>query len=215
MKRVLSGIATVLVLSATLFAQDKPADTASIKGSSTSPSIPPNAPISRAPIGMAELQKTYVIGPLDTLTVTVWKEAAISGSFLVRPDGMISLSLLGDVKASGLTPPELSGQIRDRLKQYLQEPLVTVRVDEIRSKTVFLLGEVSKKGPLEMTPGMTLLQAISSAGGVTDYANKKKMYLLRTENGKEARIPVHYKEALKGNSSFDLLLRPGDTIVVP
>ena len=93
--------------------------------------------------------------------------------------------------------------------------VLTVVVAEIHSKVVYLLGEVGKKGPVQMTSGMTLLAAIASAGGLTDYANVKKIYILRNAAGKHERIPVHYKEALKGNSNFDLILEPGDTIVVP
>ena len=158
---------------------------------------------------------TYVIGPSDVLTVTVWKEPTLSGSILVRPDGMISLPLLGDVQASGLTPLELADQITSKLKKFVQDPNVSVVIGQIHSKIVYLLGEVGKKGPIEMTPGMTLLEAIGSAGGLTDYANAKKIYILRDEGGKHLKIPVHYKQALKGDSTQDLVLKPGDTIVVP
>ena len=158
----------------------------------------------------------YVIGASDVLTVTVWKEPTLSGQILVRPDGMISLALLGDVRASGLTPLDLADQISQKLKKYYQDPKVSVVVAQIHSKLVFLIGEVNKKGPVEMTSGMTLLEAVSSAGGLTDFANTKKIYLLRNqENGSQIRIPVHYKEALRGDSNYNLALRSGDTIVVP
>jgi polysaccharide export outer membrane protein len=158
---------------------------------------------------------TYVIGPSDMIAVTVWKEPTLSGSLLVRPDGMISLSLLGDVQAAGLTPLQLADQIAAKLKKFIQDPNVSVVVNAIHSKVVYLMGEVGKKGPIEMTPAMTLLEAIGSAGGVTEFANVKKMYILRDEAGKHEKIPVHYKEALKGDSALDLVLKPGDTIVVP
>jgi polysaccharide export outer membrane protein len=158
---------------------------------------------------------SYVIGPSDVLTVTVWKEPTLSGSILVRPDGMITVPLVGDVQAAGLTPLQLADQIAEKLKKYVQAPNVSVVVGEIHSKVIYLLGEVGKRGPVEMTSGMTLLDAIAAAGGVTDYANVKKIYILRDHAGKHERIPVHYKEALKGNSEFNLILEPGDTIVVP
>jgi polysaccharide export outer membrane protein len=158
---------------------------------------------------------TYVIGASDVLDITVWKEATLSGKVLVRPDGMISMPLLGDVQASGLTPLQLSDQIATKLKKYMQDPQVSVVLNQIHSKVIYLLGEVQKAGPLEMTPGMTLLQAIGSAGGLTNFANKKKMYILRDDAGKHQKIPVQYKEALKGDSDLDLPLKPGDTIVVP
>jgi polysaccharide export outer membrane protein len=125
------------------------------------------------------------------------------------------MPLLGDVQASGLTPLRLADQIASRLKKYFQAPNVSVVVGEIHSKVIYLLGEVGKKGPIEMTPGMTLLNAIASAGGLTDYANTKKIYILRGETGKQDKIPVRYKDALRGESEFNLVLQPGDTIVVP
>jgi polysaccharide export outer membrane protein len=174
------------------------------------------APVPAAPNpGAGTASSSYVIGPSDVLTVTVWKEPTLSGEILVRPDGMITLPLLGDVQASGLTPLQLADQIAAKLKKYVQDPNVSVVVGQIHSKVVYLLGEVGKKGPVEMTSGMTLLDAIAAAGGLTDYANAKKIYILRDEAGKHERIPVHYKEALKGNSEFNLILEPGDTIVVP
>jgi polysaccharide export outer membrane protein len=157
----------------------------------------------------------YVIGPSDVLTVTVWKEPTLSGTILVRPDGMISLALLGDVQASGMTPTQLSEQISGKLKKYIQEPNVSVLISAIHSKVVYLLGEVTKPGPVEMTPGMTLLSAVSSAQGLTNYASQKKIYILRNEGGSQQKIPVNYKGALKGDGAFNLVLKPGDTIVVP
>jgi polysaccharide export outer membrane protein len=128
---------------------------------------------------------------------------------------MISLPLLGDVLATGLTPLQLADQIAGKLKKFVQDPNVSVVVSQIHSKIVYLLGEVGKKGPIEMTPGLTVLEAIGSAGGLTDYANAKKIYILRNEGGKNEKIPVKYKQALKGDRSLDLVLKSGDTIVVP
>jgi polysaccharide biosynthesis/export protein len=158
---------------------------------------------------------TYIIGPSDVLSITVWKEPTLSSSLLVRPDGMISLPLLGDVLATGLTPLQLADQIASKLKKFVQDPNVSVVVSQIHSKIVYLLGEVGKKGPIEMTPGLTVLEAIGSAGGLTDYANAKKIYILRNAGGKNEKIPVKYKQALKGDRSLDLVLKSGDTIVVP
>ena len=163
----------------------------------------------------ADIEDNYVIGPLDVLTVSVWKEQLLSGSLLVRPDGMISMPLVGDIQASNLTPLQLADQISSRLKKYVQDPNVTVVISQIHSKVVYMLGEVGRKGPIEMTPGMTLLEAISIAGGPTDYANTKKIYILRNEGGKHVKLPVHYKEALKGDNTYNLALKPDDTIVVP
>ena len=188
-----------------------------------SPSPATTAPAAPAQAGAAQAAPpaanaptdTYVIGPSDVLSITVWKETGLSSSLPVRPDGMISMPLLGDVLASGLTPLQLSDQISNKLKKYIQDPNVSVVVSQIHSKIVYLLGEVAKKGPIEMTPGLTVLEAIGSAGGLTDYANSKKIYILRNDGGKNEKIPVKYKQALKGDRSLDLVLKSGDTIVVP
>ena len=158
---------------------------------------------------------SYKIGAGDQLEITVWKETALTGSYLVRPDGMISMPLLGDVQASALTPLQLAGELDVRLKEFMQNPNVTVQISQVHSKVIYLLGEVTKRGPIDLAPGMTLLQAISSAGGLTDYANAKKIYILRNDSGKQVKIAAHYKEALKGDSSDNLALQPGDTIVIP
>jgi polysaccharide biosynthesis/export protein len=168
-----------------------------------------------AQIAMAKADDSYVIGPGDLLAVGVWKEQALSGSLLVRPDGMISMPLIGDIQAANLTPIQLADQISTRLKKFIQDPNVTVVVSQIHSKVVYMLGEIGKRGPIEMTPGMTFLQAISIAGGPTDYANLKKIYILRHDGGKQLKVPVHYKKALNGDSACNIELRPDDTIVVP
>jgi polysaccharide export outer membrane protein len=187
------------------------------KESAGKPAPPALAAPAPAPAAMAAgaAADTYVIGASDVIAISVWKEPTLSGSLLVRPDGMISLPLLGDVQASGLTPLQLADQIATKLKKFVQDPNVSVVVSQIHSKVVYLMGEVGKKGPIEMTPGMTLLEAIGSAGGITEFANAKKIYILRDEAGKHEKIPVHYKEALKGDSALDLVLKPGDTIIVP
>lgn len=179
------------------------------------PAVPENITPVSTRASTPSVDENYVIGPLDVLTVNVWKEEAFSGTLLVRPDGMISMSLIGDVQAASFTPTQLGDQISARLKKYVQDPNVTVVVSQIHSKVVYLLGEVGKKGPIDMAPGMTLLEAISMAGGTTDFANTKKMYILRNEGGKRSKIPVRYKEALKGNESCNVLLKPDDTVVVP
>jgi polysaccharide export outer membrane protein len=158
---------------------------------------------------------SYIIGASDNISVTVFKEPTLSSSLLVRPDGMISMPLLGDVKAAGKTTLELADEITVKLKKYIQDPNVTVVLGQVNSKKIYLLGEVSKPGPVEMTPGMTFLQAIATAGGLTPFANSKKIYILRVDGGKEQKIPMQYKRALKGDLSRNLDLNPGDTIVVP
>jgi polysaccharide biosynthesis/export protein len=173
-------------------------------------SKPSNAP-SSAGVDNAH----YIIGAEDTLQVTVWKEPSLSGTIPVRPDGMISLVLVGDLPAAGRTPMQLSDDITTKLRKYIQDPNVSVLVMGVNSQKIFLVGEVGHVGPIMMTPGMSPLQAIAAAGGLTPYANSKKIYILRGEAGKQQKIPFNYKQALKGEETQSVALKPGDTIVVP
>jgi polysaccharide biosynthesis/export protein len=156
----------------------------------------------------------YVIGAEDSLQITVWKEPTLSGTIPVRPDGMISMVLVGDLRAAGLTPMALSADISQKLKKYIQDPVVTVVVLGVNSQRIFTVGELNKVGPVMLTPGMTPLQAIVTAGGLTQFANSKHIYILRTVAGKQQKIPFNYKQALKGDNQ-GVALVPGDTIVVP
>jgi polysaccharide export outer membrane protein len=158
---------------------------------------------------------TYVIGPDDTLHINVWKEADLTTTLPVRPDGKISLPLLNDVQAAGLTPMQLADSITEKLKKYVSDPRVTVVVTAMNSQRVFVLGEVQHTGAMALTPGMTVLQALASAG-FTQFANTKGIYVLRVQNGKQQKIPFNYKEVVKGESmAQNVVLKPGDTVVVP
>ncbi len=166
------------------------------------------------PTGAGVDAEHYVIGAEDNLQITVWKEPTLSGTVPVRPDGRISLVLVGDMQAAGRTPMQLADDITVRLKKYIQDPNVSVVVMSVNSQKIFLVGEVGKVGPVMMTAGMTALQAISAGGGLTPYANAKKIYILRNEGGKQQKIPFNYKAVLKGDVQGPEL-KPGDTIVVP
>jgi polysaccharide biosynthesis/export protein len=158
----------------------------------------------------------YIIGAQDRLEISVWKEPTLTETVPVRPDGKISLPLLNDVQAAGLTPEELSQQITKGLKKFLTDPQVTVIVTEILSQRVYILGEVSRAGAYPLLPGMTVLQALSSCGGFTQFANLKKIYVLRVENGKQEKLPFNYKDVVNGTEpGQNILLKAGDTIVVP
>jgi len=158
---------------------------------------------------------TYVIGPADTLLISVWKEPDLTATLPVRPDGMISVPLLNDVQAAGLTPMQLAASVRDKLKKYIADPRVTVVVMEMNSQRVYVMGEVLKTGPLPLLPDMTVMQALATAG-FTQFANTKGIYVLRSGQGKQVKIPVNYKALVKGESSDrNIVLRPGDTVVVP
>jgi len=157
----------------------------------------------------------YKIGPDDTLHVSVWKEPDLTETLPVRPDGKISLPLLNDVQAAGLSPSQLADSISTKLKKFMSDPRVTVIVTAMNSQKIYVLGEVTHTGAMALQPNMTVLQALASAG-FTQFANTKGIYVLRTDNGKQQKIPVNYKALLKGASiDQNLVLKPGDTIVVP
>lgn len=158
----------------------------------------------------------YVIGADDVLSINVWKEPEVSAAVPVRPDGKISLALLNDVTAAGLTPTQLSSVITEKLKKYIDQPRVTVVVTQINSRRYFVLGEVGRPGAFPLLPEMTVMQGLSSAGGLSQYADGKKVYVLRNDSGKTLKLPFNYKEVVKGhNPEQNVLLKPGDTIVVP
>ena len=165
---------------------------------------------------LATTDAAYLIGPEDVLDISVWKEPDVSRVVPVRPDGRISLPLINDVQAAGLSPQQLAGSVSEKLKKYLNEPQVTVIVTAINSQRVFVVGEVLRAGAFHMLPGMTVLQALSSAGGFTTFADVKKIHVVRLRNGKQIEIPFNYRDVLKGdNSEQNIKLEAGDTIVVP
>jgi polysaccharide export outer membrane protein len=183
----------------------------------TSPPItrPPVSPQTARPANVAS---NYIIGASDVLSVTTYNYDKFSAaSLLVRPDGKITLSLVGDIPAAGLTPTQLAADITTRVKQFIIDPALTVNVNvlAVNSKQVYLIGEISHVGPMNITPGMNILQAIATAGGLTPYANKKKIYILRGEPGHQQKIPFDYKRAIDRGDMQGITLVPGDTIVVP
>ena len=172
-------------------------------------------PAATAQAPEASSDSDYVIGADDQLRITVWKEQDLSETLPVRPDGKISMPLLNDVQAAGLTPLQLKDSITEKLKKFIADPRVTVVVTAMNSRRIFVSGEVVHSGPMALLPHMTILQALSQAG-FTQFANVKRIYLLRTENGKQEKIPFDYKDVIKGNHpEQNIQLRPGDTVVVP
>jgi polysaccharide export outer membrane protein len=164
----------------------------------------------------AKGDSTYVIGPQDVIDVNVWKEPDVSRTVPVRPDGKISLPLLNDVQAAGLEPMQLQAVIKAGLKKFISDPQVTVIVTQINSTRIYVLGEVARPGPFPMLPNMTVLQALSSAGGFSQFAKLGAIYVLRTENGRQVTFPFNYKEVVRGRRpEQNITLKPGDTVVVP
>jgi polysaccharide export outer membrane protein len=158
----------------------------------------------------------YVIGPDDVLTVIVWREKDISGDVAVRPDGKISLPLVNDVQAAGLTPEQLRVQVTEAASKFVEEPNVTVVVKAINSRKIFVTGQVSKPGPYPLLGAMTIMQALSVAGGVAEYADSENISILRMVGGKQESFRFNYKEVSKRkNLKQNIELKPGDTIIVP
>jgi polysaccharide export outer membrane protein len=158
----------------------------------------------------------YVIGPEDVIDINVWKEPDMTRIVPVRPDGKISLPLINDVQAAGSTPQQLATTVTDKLRKFLTEPRVTVIVTQINSQRVFVVGEVIRAGAYPLIPGMTVLQALASAGGFTTFADMKKIHVMRLVNGKHVEMPFNYREVLKGdNPDQNIKLEPGDTVVIP
>ena len=205
-----AAVAALLLISSMALAQDAPAQPAASPASDKTAS---DKTTNAAAISQAGPE--YVIGPDDVLHVAVWKEADLTATLPVRPDGKISLPLLNDVQAAGLTPQQLGVSLTEKLKKYIADPRVTVVVTSINSKRIYLVGEVLHTGAMPMLPNMTILQALSSAG-LSQFANTKRIYVLRTENGKQQKMPVDYRKLVKGEQiGQNYVLQPGDTIVVP
>jgi len=164
----------------------------------------------------AVVDRSYVIGPQDVLDINVWKEPELSRTVPVRPDGRISLPLLKDVQAAGLTPNQLAAHITQGLTEFIAGPDVTVIVTTTNSQRIYIVGEMMRPGTYPLSPGMTVLQALSNAGGFTQFASTKNIYVLRQENEKPVKFPFNFKEVIKGKrSEQNISLKTGDTIIVP
>src|SRR3989454_5227572 len=162
------------------------------------------------------LSQDYVIGSEDSVEVQVWKNPDLSRTVTVRPDGKISLPLIGDVPAAGQTAAQLTEAVTEKLKTYYKEPAqVTVIISQVNSYAIYVLGEVHTQGKHLVRSGTTFLQAISLAGGFTPFASKNKITLRhRNGDGKETVLLIRYKDVLAGQQA-NLILKPGDTIIVP
>jgi|SRR5579871_1176826 len=159
----------------------------------------------------------YEIGAGDVLSISVWREPEASvGGVVVRPDGKISMPLLKGISVAGLTPTEAEKFITEKLVKLIKVPDVTVVVTGISSKKIYAVGALRKEGPIPYTYKMNVMQAISEAGGLTDYAKRKKIYILRSQGGREYRLPFDYDAAMKGeHMELNHQMLPGDTLVVP
>lgn len=157
-------------------------------------------------------QNEYLVGPEDVLEISVWKNADLSRIVIVRPDGRISLPLIGDVQAAGRTPEELREAIVEKLQEYQEAVVASVIVQEVNSYRIFMLGEIRTPGPYTLKRHTSILQAISLAGGFTEFASKNKIVLIR----EGSRIKVRFDDLVKGGgNNGDIVLKPGDTVFIP
>ncbi len=168
-----------------------------------------------------EIPSEFRLGPEDVLEIAVWKNQDLTKTVAIRPDGLISIPIVGDMQAAGLSANELAQRIAERLRQFVQNPAVSVNVKELNSYSIYVTGEVARPGKFQLKSYVTALQAISMAGGFTEYAKKNKIQVVRTtSNGnhkiRETHVPIRYEALVAGNSdSGNVILLSGDTVVVP
>jgi polysaccharide export outer membrane protein len=210
----MKAILLVAVLAASqagaLQAPQPPAGTAASARPAAATTTPPAVPAG------VPTPADFVIGPNDVLTVVFWRDKDMSSDVAVRPDGKISLPLLNDMQAAGLTPEQLRQQLTTAAAHFVEDPTVTVVVKEINSRRVFITGQVAKPGPYPLSGPTTVLQLIAMAGGVLEYADAKNITIMRTENGKPLSFQFNYKDVTKRkNLKQNIELKPGDTIIVP
>lgn len=168
------------------------------------------------PLAAAAVESDYVLNPGDVLQITVWKEEGLDREVLVLPDGSISFPLAGTLQARGKTPAQLQAEIVARLQKYIPDASVAVSVKAALGNTVDVIGQVNKPGELVVGHRITVMQALSMAGGLTPYASEGSILILRTVDGKETAIPFPFDEVKRGRSlDKDIVLNPGDVVMVP
>jgi polysaccharide export outer membrane protein len=204
--------AAIVTVPTTLAAQPAPSEPQKIAvptaGQPAAAGTPLGGPVAPLP--------DYIIGPSDVLTVLFWRDKDMTADVVVRPDGNITLPLLNDVRAAGLTPDQLRARIVTEANRYLEDPSPTVVVKEINSRKVFITGQVEKPGPYPLSASMTVIQLIALAGGLKEFADGKNILVMRTDNGTQTAHSFDYQQLLKRkNLQQNIELKPGDTVVVP
>jgi len=208
--RGLASLVVVVAMSSAVIAQAQ-------KPGATAQSMPAAAVAAAAPRPTDPVVPPgYVIGTDDLLSIVYWKDKDMSADAKVRPDGRIALPLINEVQAAGLTPEQLQKRLTEESKKFMEDASITVVVREINSRRVFITGEVNKPGPYPLTSSTTVIQLISLAGGLRDYANAKNIMIMRSEAGRQVALKFNYKDVASGkNLAQNVELRPGDTVVVP
>jgi polysaccharide export outer membrane protein len=225
-----AAIATIaLTFNQTIFAQDKQSAAPQAAREKAPEAVSAPAPAKPAGGGKTETLKAaqakasiaadsdnYIIGPEDVLFVYVWKEENLSRTVPVRIDGMISIPLVDDIKAAGMTPLQLKEVLLAKLREFVETPDVTIIVTEANSYRVYVQGEVKTPGVFKLRTETSLVQLIIMAGGFTDWANQKKITIMRKEGGKDSRIVVNYKKIVEGDEGAkDVMLKSGDIVIIP
>jgi polysaccharide biosynthesis/export protein len=179
----------------------------------------PNSPNLDRLVRREDIQPTpedYIIGEEDVLTVTVWKEKDLSGTAVVRPDGKITVPLVGEINVVGMKPAQLQKLLEEKFGPFITMAQVSVTVNQINSRKIYLIGQVVREGTVPINGSMTVLQVLAGAGGLRDFAKRKKIYLLRKRGDQEIRFPFDYDAAIRGRKTEqNIRVEPGDTIVVP
>lgn len=184
--------------------------------SETGAVVPPAPTPSVAAVPRVAPPDDYVIGTDDELSILFWRDKEMSSDVVVRPDGKITLPLINDIQAAGLTPEQLRERLNTEATRFLENPSASVFVKVINSRKVFITGEVQKPGPYSLTAPMTVLQLIAIAGGLREYARRSDIIVMRVEDGKQVSFPFDYEAISKRNKlDQNILLKPGDTVLVP
>ncbi len=207
--RRLCGAASIMVLAALAVTAAAPQQDLGVSAR------PPRAAAATSTVPVPPLPGTYVIGPEDVLDIQFWREKEISGEVVVRPDGKITTLLLNDVQAAGLTPEQLRVRLTEEAAKLLENPIATVIVKQINSRRAYITGEIEKPGPYNVITPTTVLQLISMAGGLKEYADRDSIVIMRTENGRQLRFGFDYDKVVTGRAlTQNIELKPGDTVVV-
>lgn len=208
-RAMVSRIITTLVLTAMVWTPT--AEAQSVKGLPQVPTL-----TSGGTTTAVSAPSDYVVGITDVLSIVFWREKELTGDVVVRPDGKISIPLLNEVQAAGLTPEQLRQIIIQRAKKFIESPVVTVVVKQVNNNHVFIAGQVLKPGPIPLAGSTTVLQVIAMAGGLTEFADRKRILITRTERGGQRAFRFNYNDVIRGkNIGQNLVLKAGDTIVVP
>ena len=212
---LVAGAASAQELAATATPAPASAPDSATAGTPATPAVVAAPAATKLETAILSDANDYKIGPEDLLDISVWKNPELSRTVPVRPDGKVSLPLVNDIQAAGLTPTALRQQLIDRLAEFIPAPEVAVIVREVHSMKVAVVGSVKTPGRYELKSAATVLEMIALAQGFTDFASRDRVVVLRQENGETKRIPFNYRKVAAGDEQSNMVVQPGDIIVVP